>query len=275
MKNDNDSILIIGESGVGKTHYGAKVFMSLLESSNGLSMEGMPANVEPFSETIGSLNDGLSASHTPANVYVESIWPIIDSFGFRKNLVWPDYGGEQILNMVTSRKIPDQWCKRVTESSSWIFMIRPSQYRLSEDILSKPSGTEPEHANSSEDNPEVADQPRLIELLQILLYLHKSATSYTGQSPKVCFLISCWDELETEATPADLLYDRLPMLSEFIHSHWINPLILGLSALGKALEKAQKDHEYSRTGPEQNGYVVKSDGTISSDVTLPIQYLFA
>lgn len=277
MKKDNDSILIIGESGVGKTHYGAKVLTSLLDASCELYMDAMPDNIELFSEAIETLNDGLAVSHTPVNNYDESIWQITDSSGRKKNLIWSDYGGEQIINMVDSRNIPNQWYDRVVRSSSWIFLLRPSQYRLSEDILSKPLSTEFQDTDTdtgSNDNKVVfSDQPRLIELLQILLYLHKTGSSYNGKAPKVCFLISCWDELETEMNPADLLQQKLPMLSEFIQSHWNEPLIMGLSALGRNLHQSNKDDEYSRSGPEENGYIVKCDGTHSTDVTLPIKYL--
>lgn len=273
MKNDNDSILIIGESGVGKTHYGAKVLMSLQQNLGQLSMDGTPVNVEPFAETIDLLNEGLAAGHTPVSTYIESIWPIIGLSGCSRELIWPDYGGEQILNISTSRDIPNEWYNRVAKSSSWIFMIRPNQYRLPEDILSKPSGAETEDTNNITDKAELSDQSRLIELLQILLYIHKSSASYANAIPKVCFLISCWDELETDDFPYKLLKDQLPMLSEFIHSHWSDPLIMGLSALGQSLDMVDEDNEYSSSGPEKFGYIVLPDGTKDSDITRPIQYL--
>lgn len=275
MKKDNNSILIIGESGVGKTHYGAKVLTSLLDSSCELSMDVMPDNIELFAEAIETLNDGLAVSHTPANIYGESIWQITDSSNRKKNLIWPDYGGEQIINMVASRNIPNQWYDRVVGSSSWIFMLRPSQYRLPEDILTKPVINESQSIDtgSSDSKVSFSDQPRLIELLQILLYLHKTGASYDGNPPKVCFLISCWDELETEKNPIELLQQKLPMLSEFIQSHWSTPIVMGLSALGRNLHQSNKDYEYSRSGPEENGYIVKCDGELSTDVTLPIKYL--
>ena len=63
------------------------------------------------------------------------------------------------------------------------------------------------------------------------------------------------------------------MLSEFIHSKWERPLIMGLSALGKSLDKKINDSEYQTSGPEKFGYVVEVDGIHNSDLTLPINYL--
>lgn len=63
------------------------------------------------------------------------------------------------------------------------------------------------------------------------------------------------------------------MLSEFIHSKWEKPLIMGLSALGKTLDKEMRDSEYQTSGPEKFGYIVQIDGTHNADLTLPIKYL--
>ncbi len=49
MKN---SILIIGESGVGKTHFGAQLLMRLQQNLGQLSMDGAATNLEPFIEAM-------------------------------------------------------------------------------------------------------------------------------------------------------------------------------------------------------------------------------
>jgi hypothetical protein len=273
VKDNNNSILIIGESGVGKTHYGAQLLMRLQHNSGQLSMDGAASNLEPFSEAMDRLNEGRAANHTPVTTYVESVWPVKDSSGCRGELVWPDYGGEQIFKITTSRNIPSEWLHRVTGSSSWIFMIRHSLYRLPDDILSKPSETEHTTNNDSIEKAELSDQSRLVELLQILLYLRKGSGSYSGANPKVCFLLSCWDELNTDLSPSELLIKQLPMLSDFIHSHWEKPLIMGLSALGQSLDMEDENDEYISSGPEKFGYVVHPDGKSDSDITLPIKYL--
>lgn len=266
-----NSILIIGESGVGKTHFGAQLLMRLQQNLSQLSMNGAASNIEPFVEAMDRLNEGITADHTPVKTYIESIWPIKSVNGYKGRLIWPDYAGEQVSKIVTSRNISNEWHQRITESSSWIIMVRPHLYRLSDDVISKPTTNNSETTQPTE-NSELSDQARLIELLQIFLYLFRKSHSHT-QMPKVCFLISCWDELDVSLSPAEFLKTHLPMFSEFIHSQWEKPLIMGLSALGKALDKNIGDTEYQNSGPENFGYIVHSNGNRDDDLTLPIMYV--
>lgn len=269
--NMKNSILIIGESGVGKTHFGAQLLMRLQQNLSQLSMDGAATNLEPFIEAMDRLNEGVTAEHTPLKTYVESVWPVKSKNGYTGQLIWPDYAGEQVSKIVISHNISNEWHQRIVESSSWIIIIRPHLYRISADMLSKPSENN-SNLNSPTETGELSDQSRFIELLQIFLYIHSKSNS-NSKTPKVCFLISCWDELNVKEKPFEFLQKHLPMLSEFIHSKWEKPLIMGLSALGKSLDKKINDSEYQTSGPEKFGYVVEVDGVHNSDLTLPINYL--
>ncbi|WP_440824317.1 hypothetical protein [Psychrobacter cryohalolentis] len=267
----SNSILIIGESGVGKTHYGAKLLMQLQQDKGSLSMNGTATNIEPFNSTMEQLHEGLTSDHTPSDLYVESQWPIKSEDEYIGEIIWPDYGGEQILNITKSRSVPNVWYERIANSNSWLIMLRPSQYRIPEDLISKPTSNVTTKSSDSMENEDIADQTRLIELLQILLYSYRSSKS--SALLNVCFVISCWDELETTLTPRELLRDRLPMLFDFIYANWHEPLVLGLSALGKKLDSKNEDEEYLLKGPENIGYIVEADGSENSDLTLPLKYL--
>lgn len=270
---NDSSILIIGESGVGKTHYGAQLLMKLQQKDSQLRMNGSANNLEPFSEAVDRLNEGLAADHTPVSNYIESIWPIIDSNGVNGQLIWPDYGGEQVSNISALRSVPQEWLTRVMESSSWLFMIRTNLYRLQDDVLSRPLESGKKAQAPEVSRAEVSDQARLVELIQILIYLRKGVPS--GRKPKICFLLSCWDELNTDSTPSELFKTSLPMLYEFIHSYWSEPLIMGLSSLGKNLNKDNKDKDYMDSGPENFGYIICPDGTSNPDITIPIKLLIS
>ena len=71
-----NSILLIGESGVGKTHYGAQLLKRLMKGDCQLRMNGAASNLEPFEAAMESLNEGMAADHTPTPTYVDSVWPI-------------------------------------------------------------------------------------------------------------------------------------------------------------------------------------------------------
>jgi hypothetical protein len=268
------TILLVGESNVGKTHYGAQFLKRLMVKACRLKMSGAPTNLEAFSTALSCLTEGKSTDHTPASTYVESVWPITDEAGRYAELVWPDYGGEQVRNLVTQRRIPAAWRGRVLEATDWVLLIRLHTLRFEDDLFSRPlqsfAAAEPQG-----ETPvcEPSDQARAVELLQMLLYLAQSHLNRPLQRPRLTILLSCWDELETTKLPADLLASRLPMLWSFVRSNWTLPTVIGLSALERPLNQTDTDLEYATRGPEEFGYVILPDGVKSNDITLPIQLL--
>jgi hypothetical protein len=272
MSASDRSILLIGESGVGKTHYGAQLLKRLMKGDGQLRMNGAATNLEPFEAAMESLNEGMAAGHTPTTTYVDSIWPIADVGGRQAELVWPDYGGEQIKAISSTRRIPAAWRARVVAAPAWLLLVRLQQTRASEDIFSRPLST---LKGTGVENREVqvSDQARLIELLQMLLYIRGAIGTKLLESPRLCVLLSCWDELAAHERPAVVLEQRLPMVSSFMRSIWAEPSVLGLSALERPLSPRDRDMEYAARGPEQFGYVVLPDGQRSTDLTLPIQHL--
>ncbi|KIP94541.1 hypothetical protein [Pseudomonas fluorescens] len=268
------TILLVGESNVGKTHYGAQFLKRLMVKACALKMSGAPTNLEAFTTALSCLTEGKSTDHTPASTYVESVWPITDEAGRHAELVWPDYGGEQVRNLVTQRRIPAAWRERVLGATDWVLLIRLHSLRSEDDLFSRPLQSFAAVESQAEAPAyELSDQARTVELLQMLLYLAQFHLDRPLSKPRLTLLLSCWDELETTELPADLLASRLPMLWSFVRSNWASPTVIGLSALERTLSKTDADQEYAIRGPEEFGYVVLPDGVKSTDITLPIQRL--
>lgn len=270
------TILLVGESNVGKTHYGAQFLKRLMVKACALKMSGAPTNLEAFTTALSCLTEGKATDHTPANTYVESIWPITDEAGNYAELVWPDYGGEQVRNLVTQRRIPAAWRDRVLGAADWVLLIRLHSLRSEDDLFSRPlQSFAAAEAQGEAAAYEPSDQARIVELLQMLLYLAQFHLDRPLRKPRLTILLSCWDELEAAEPPADILASRLPMLWSFVRSNWISPIVIGLSALERALSKTDADQEYAIRGPEEFGYVVLPNGVKDNDITLPIQRLMA
>lgn len=274
MSEIKQSTLVIGESNVGKTHYGAQLLKRLIVGKCKLRMIGAASNLKPFEKAMGSLAEGMATEHTPATTYVESVWPIADDDGHSGSLIWPDYGGEQVLNMIATRKVPGAWRDRVVSATDWVFLIRLHTLRSPDDMFSRPLA-ELGQVHQPESSYQFSDQGRLIELLQMLLYIAELDRDNPRKSPSLTVLLTCWDELGVEERPQTILAEQLPMLSQFIHSNWQEPAVFGLSALEKALNQKGHDVDYAVQGPEQFGFVILPDGTRSEDITLPIQRLLA
>ena len=268
------SILLIGESGVGKSHYGGQLLKRLMQEDGQIRMRGAATNLQPFEDVMASLDAGLSADHTATSVYHESRWPIADAQGRKADLIWPDYGGEQVKGIIDDRRLPRAWLTRIAESSAWLLMIRLQTTRADDDILSRPLASMKGNSEESREG-RLSDQARLIELLQILLYAQSTAGKRIGRLPRLVVLLTCWDEMESPGTPPDVLHERLPMFSDFVASNWKDCSVLGLSALERALDNKRPDKGYITHGAEQFGYVVLEDAAHSSDLTLPIRELLA
>jgi hypothetical protein len=267
-----NSILLIGESDVGKTHYGAQLLSRLMKGDGLLRMHGAATNLEPYEAALESLNEGKSAGHTATAAYVDSIWPVIDRRGNTAELIWPDYGGEQVRTIITARRVPNAWRGRILAAPAWLLLIRLQQTRVGDDVFSRPLASL--RVTPTENREvQVSDQARLIELLQFFMYVSHAWSDAPLERPRLGILLTCWDELAFTGKPIEILRERLPMFYDFVQANWSNPQVLGLSALGRPLSPRERDIDYVTRGPEHFGYVIKADGSESSDLTLPIKLL--
>jgi Double-GTPase 1 len=268
------SILLLGESNVGKTHYGAQFLKRLYVGDNALKLNGAPTNVQPFEDAMNSLSAGRATGHTPTSTYVESIWPIVDQSNRPAEMIWPDYGGEQIRTLIADREIPSPWRDRVLSATDWVLLIRLHTMHTADDVFSRPltklGAPEVEGVQH-----EPSDQARLIELLQMLLHIAGIGRDSVLEIPTLTVLLSCWDEMGLLANPRAALCGQLPMLTSFIEATWRSPTIMGLSALEKPLSQTGTDKDYTIRGPEQFGFVILPDGTQTRDITVPVQFLIA
>lgn len=271
MADVSSSILLIGESGVGKTHYGAQLLRRLMKGDGSLYMDGAATNLEPFEAALNSLNEGRAAGHTARSIYIDSVWPVADKSGGQGNLVWPEYGGEQIKSIVDNRRLSEAWQTRIGAATAWVLLIRLQQTRIGDDIFSKPLAEIP---STPIENREVAqsDQARLVELLQMLIYAFRT-TGPNRPIPRIGVFLTCWDEARIDGRPIEALTTRLPLVSACVRSNWKDPIVMGISALERPLSPTKSDMEYITQGAEHFGYIIRPDGIRSDDLTIPIHFL--
>lgn len=265
-------LALFGESDVGKSHFGGQLLLRLNTERCELRMHGAASNLTAFDEVTQRLNEGVPAAHTPAAVYYESVWPVVDKAGAVMDLSWPDYAGEQVRLLLDERRIPLEWQDRVQLADGWVLMVRPKYAKISEDILSRPLndiGGPSQFVERSKRSP----QSQLVELLQMLSYARRIGTN-TAQLPVLAVILSCWDELEQVAgkTPQEVFSERLPLLAAFVQNNWQPErlLVFGLSALEGPLSGDKPNEKFINQGPEHVGYVVLSNGESNPDLTLPI-----
>jgi hypothetical protein len=271
------SLLLLGEYDVGKSHFGGQLLGRLNQEKGALRMVGAPPTLGPFENVLARINSGRAAPHTPQNQYIESSWPLSDQEGTSVELVWPDYGGEQLSTIRAQRSMPREWSERVAKSAGWIVMMRIARAQLSDDIFSRPlsvPGTERQPPESFKVSP----QAQLVDFLQWLMFVRGTGTLNRVSWPPLMLLLSCWDELpgaELNCPPIEVLRARAPMVASFAEANW-HPeslKVMGLSALERPLSEDKVDEAFVDQGPEAFGYVVLPDGRHYADLTLAIAAL--
>ena len=301
------SLLVIGGTKAGKTHYAGQLLRRLEAKKHLLKIAVAPGDRTPLQEVLEKLAVGRSASHTPTNVYKESVWNIwIDGSDHQSQLVWPDYGGEQLEDVVRKRHITEHWIQQVRNSAGWLFFVRPNLISMSEDILKRPRNKdhmqsaapkttaaeeraaleEPESSaippghqeTATAQSPVLRTEAALVELLQALLFVKQVGRNARLSWPALVVVLSCWDEVPNVQVDGDwtdptrFLMERLPFLGQFIASIWEQNRfeVFGLSALGKALKEDVDDAAFVDSGPERQGWCVAGDGVQRDDLTIPV-----
>lgn len=279
------NILLLGGPNSGKTHYAGQLYGRLRRRPGRLGLRkdcGTPTDLRPFEEVLKCLENGRAAEHTPTETWDEVTLPLVDQTGGSLDLKWPDYGGEQLREITKQRTVSEAWRSRLTRADGWLLLLRLQSeevYRDALDKLIKLAGR-----SDAKLTPEIRIQhdwwdanARWVELLQILLHVSGHGTKQQLFRPRLAILLSCYDELQSEARrPSHVLAERLPLLAAFVAANWSPEAVSvwGLSSLGRMLETRSRDNDFINDGPEYHGWVVPpGEHERQWDLSLPLAWL--
>lgn len=266
----NKPLLIIGKPHSSKTVFIAQFYSRLQKRKSKLSLYKSVDDLTPITAAREALAKGEEPETTPTNRNVNLLLPI--QFGEEQiDLICPDYGGEQINSILSTREVDKRWIEAIKESNNWIFFIRLNNISKQLDISN--ITVTPEYTEGSKEDTGVAysisDQSSLIELLQIILHSKEHDYHFKNSKVKLTVVLTCWDELETEKKPKQVLQKALPLLLSFIESNWQEEKlkIIGLSAQGFPLNSKENKEKYQIEGSENFGFIIKEDGQKIDDIT--------
>ncbi|AMV35121.1 hypothetical protein VN12_23545 [Pirellula sp. SH-Sr6A] len=270
----NKSIVMVGASNTGKSHFTFQLFGRLSDHSCKLRLREMP-NLELFKVGLEQLNKGLPAEHTNADKYDNADLRIAGPNGEPFDLLWPDYGGEQIRLILENRGVDEGWKKRLESAEGILLFLRLQEIIDYKNIVDHPLDVELTRraASATHQEPDLSSQIGIVEMLQILMWAAQKGNSSRLRSPKLGVLLSCWDELGVEnTTPSELLRERAPLLEQFVRANWTQDsvFVLGLSSLERPLNREKYDEDYVNKGPESFGYIIQSNGHRDDDLTIPL-----
>jgi GTPase SAR1 family protein len=276
-QNKLNYILVIGGPNVGKTHYGGQLYGRLVDRSGMYSITTPPKDLTVFREVLDCLNEGKSAGHTSAGSNTRLELGLED---IEKNKIvfsFPDYGGEQILKIVSDRKINSIWQNDINNCDSWMLFIRLDQINPIEDVINRglPQADVLKSRVAGQTPFQISEQAFFVDLLQILLTVKGISTHELIITPRLTVVLSCWDLLhnhEKKVKPDQLLRERMPMLHSYLKMSWAKDAleVIGLSSTERSLSTVTGDKDYMKRGPEAFGYLVTKDGRLEKDLTTSI-----
>lgn len=264
------SIILIGKPDSSKTVFLTQFHSRLQKRKSKLSLYKPVENLLPISASREALANGDSPQPTPTENKAEFILPI----KWEENeidLLCPEYGGEQVNQIIENRGINKEWKESLLKSNNWILFIRPNSISKPLDISDVTVSDQHLKLRNNEDGEiyTISEQSSFIELLQILLHFKNNDYHLLNSNIKLTVVLTCWDEIETKDNPRALLERKLPLFLNFVEANWDikNFKILGLSAQGFTLDNKENKEKYQIHGPESFGYLVLPDGTKTNDIT--------
>ncbi|WP_078130560.1 TRAFAC clade GTPase domain-containing protein [Leptospira alexanderi] len=264
------SVLVIGRPHSSKTVFIAQLYSRLRKGKSIFSLSKSVEDLTPISAAREALAKGEEPQTTPTNKNTNLSLSIKNGEN-QIELLYPDYGGEQIDRMIVSREIDQNWINAIKESNNWIFFIRLNSINKPLDISSVTVTESHLQKNNKELNQiyTLSDQSALIELLQILLYVKENDFHFKNSNLKLTVVLTCWDELKTEDNPYLVFSRSLPLLLDFLESNWEREVlkIVGLAAQGFPLNLEENKEKFLNEGPENFGFFVRENGQRTNDIT--------
>lgn len=256
------SLLVIGRPNASKTVFITQLHSRLQKRKGELKLDIPVNDLSP----IKSSREALANGEEPQSSYgsKSAVMEFSAIYGSTSiQLSCPDYGGEQIDNILSNREVDPAWKKAITNSDSWLFLIRLTSMDHALDLSTTTIDPSKVVSNVLTEPPyEISDQTGMIETLQIFLDVKKNDYHRRNKNVKLTIALSCWDELNTTLPPQEILKNQLPLFFDFITTTWVeeNLNIWGLSAQGFSLEPEENKEKYQNFGPENYGYIVNKDG---------------
>ncbi len=276
MSESNNSarnVLIFGGANTGKTVYVLQLYGRLSDEGARLSLRHQPDDLSLIVAGFDRLSNGLPPEHTTTGASADVTLPVADASGRAFDVVYPDYAGEQVDDMVQNRQVSREWRSRVLAAPTWLVFLRLDHVHNPKDVVTTPPPADAPPVNGSQAPASaLGDQAETVEALQLLLHTAGVGSATPVRRPTLAVVLSCWDELSIPSgtQPQTVLRDRMPLVEAFVRSNWQpdHTVIYGLSAQGKPLQPGTPDDEFIDQGPEAMGYVVCPDGSRDSDLTL-------
>lgn len=208
------------------------------------------------------------------------------------DITFPDLSGESFRSQWTERQMQKEHAELIRRSAGGLIMINPQCVKEPVLILEveNPKGIVQSHLENSttEKSSDVDDQeqiggaeeeeipydakdtPTQVQLVELLQFI---AEINTVQPIPLAVVISAWDCIRGDTSPAIWTDERLPLLSQYLNSNveTFSTKYYGISAQGGKLEEAERLRNIEV--PSERIKVVEDESPDHHDISAPIKWL--
>lgn len=190
----------------------------------------------------------------------------------------PDLSGESYESAWGDRKINRERSEALGRAEGILLFVNPD--RVAKEVLISETATVVDELgdddDTDEDGPELTEwdahkaptQIQLVDLLQCVLRLNENRPLRVG------VIVSAWDRIDGEITPADWVKRELPLLWQFLccNDDSLQAGYFGVSAQGGHLPD-DADKLRKLDSPTERINLACEDGTTTNDITTPLRWL--
>ena len=276
--------LLIGLPGSGKTTFVAALWhvISSHEVDGSLALEVLDASVEHLHDLSHRWHSFEETLRTSSNA--EHISAIKIKSGpagsATAEIIVPDLAGESIQQSLADRRWTTGFWEFVRDSTGVLLFIHPEEIRPHWPIRdamdvagvetppSPGAGTVDGSAEIEWSPGELPTQVELVDLLQLL------CDHMPGEQFRLAVIVSAWDLVQDQGSPAQWLARELPLVEQFLVSarSRLDLRVYGVSAQGGKLPE-EGDRLKLHIKASDRIQVVLDDAAPSHDITAPLRWV--
>jgi hypothetical protein len=190
----------------------------------------------------------------------------------------PDMSGELFKSQWESRNCTSEFADLVSEAGGCLFFLHPGKLVETQWIADANATLEEwagaDEAAEAEESPPGSDweaktaptQVQMVELLQFISEL-------TEGQIRLAVIVSAWDLVNTDATPAEWAEKRMPLLWQYIAS---NPSLYAVSYMGVSAQGGERsDAALLEHDTASHRIRVHATDAKEHDITHPVRWLMS
>lgn len=252
-------LAMLGQHATGKTTYTVGLYAGLcVDHYSTLGLDQVTGAVTTLNRGIDRLARHLAVARTESESTETIAIQVKTEDGELHELRVPDRSGEALRDTLRGRSWHAELLEELTEAEGIIVFVRPKALKPGAGVHQVAAASPPPEATEGAgEHPaqEIEWHPRMMPTDVATVDALQELLAVTGrESLRIAIIISAWDEVEDETTPAEWLARHVPLLPQFLtaNSDHLVSEVFAVSVQGGVFQEPADDEEASSIEVEIN-----------------------